>query len=107
MITVSEKNPSTTAQDRTGVRDPLPVAERDDRDADRDPDEDELVEVVAEAAVADREDVRRPGVLRDECERAADPERIRHPVEDRRETALEAAERELGPLVRAALLRER
>src|SRR5262249_53351072 len=88
------------------VRDPLAVTERDDRDADRDPDEDELEEVVAERAVADGEDVCTPRIGGDEGERAAHPERVRHPVEDGGDPAVEAPERELHPLVRAALHRE-
>src|SRR5581483_1108798 len=40
-----------------------------------------------------------------EGERAADPERVRHPVEDRGDATVEAPERQLRPLVRAALHR--
>ena len=95
------------AHEGADVRDPLALTQRDDRDADRDPDEDELEEVVAERAVPDVEDVRAPGVGRDEGERAADPERVRDPVEDRRDTPVQSAEGELDPLVRATLHRER
>ena len=52
------------AQDRAEVRDPLAVAQRDDRDADRDPDEDQLEDVVAHRGRADLEDVRAPGSRR-------------------------------------------
>ena len=95
------------AQDGAEVRDLLSVAQRDDRDADRDPDEYQLERVVAERRRAELEHVRAPRVVRDERERAADPERVRDPVQDRRDAAVHAAERHLRPLVRPALLRER
>src|SRR5439155_22797176 len=87
--------------------DPLAARERDDRDADREPDEEQLEQVVACRAVPDvGQDARAPAVGCDEGERAADPERVRDPVEDRGDPSVEAAEGELRPLVRAALLRE-
>jgi hypothetical protein len=92
------------APERAEVRDPLAVAERRDRDADREPDEDELECVVAERPVPDAEHVRPPRIGGDEGQRAADPERVRDPVEDRRLAGEEPSEREPHPLVGAALL---
>jgi hypothetical protein len=97
---------STDAEQRTEVGDVLAVPQRRDRHADRDPDERELERVVAHRAVADLEHLAAPRRRGDERERAADPERVRHPVEDRGDPAVEAAEGELHPLVRPALLRE-
>jgi hypothetical protein len=72
-------------------------------------DEEQLEEVVRDRAGADIGEVvaRVPGRRGDERKRAADPERVRDPVEDRRDAGVEAPEGELGPLVRATLLGER
>src|SRR5205823_1936328 len=62
-------------QDRAELRNPLAMAKRDDRDADRDPDERQLEDVVTCGGISDLEDVGVPGIMGDEGERASDPER--------------------------------
>ena len=101
-----EERQHADADDRADVRDPLAALERDDRDDDRDPDEDRLEHVVADAARSDRMQVRAPRGGRDEGERAADPERVRDPVEDGADAAPGTTPRHLHPLVRPALLGE-
>ena len=89
-------------------RDPFPLLQSRDRDPDREPDEEQLEDIVAHRAEADvGQHARAPGISGDERERAADPERVRHPVEDRGDARVEAAEGHLRPLVGTTLLRER
>ena len=67
---------------------------------------DELEDVVAGRRRPDVEDVRPPRIGRDERQRAADPERVGDPIEDRGDAGVQPAERHLRPLVWATFLRE-
>jgi hypothetical protein len=57
-----EETERAEAEECAQVRDPLAVAQGGDCDADRDPDEHDLEDVVAEAPVPDRKDIRPPRV---------------------------------------------
>jgi len=94
------------AQVGPGIRDPLAPPQRDDRHADRDPDEHELEQVVTEAPVADLVEVAAPRRGRREGQRAAHPKRVGHPIQDRADPGPEPSPRQLHPLVRPTLLRE-
>ena len=86
-------------------RDPLADAEGQDRRPHREPDEGEREQVLPDAGQR-REEVAERGDGEDR-QHAAEPDRVREPVEDRVDRGGEAPERELDPDVGAALLGER
>ena len=86
------------------IGNPLAPAQRHDGDANREPDEDQLEQVAAEGGVTDLLDVKTPGRCSRQRQRAADPDRVGHPVEDRAQAGRQSPPGQLHPLIGAALL---